>query len=435
MSNAVIADLLAGRWRDPETSVPVSVPIKAIAIEPTLAGSEADLVKPLGLGRHLALVSDPTTHSVLGRRVERALASIAAVERVRLPEHPHADETTVATIRVATASADALIAVGSGTINDLCKYAAFLDAKPYVVFGTAPSMNGYCSANAAVTAGGLKKSLAAAVPVGVFLDLAVLASAPVRMIRSGLGDSLCRPTAQVDWLLSHLLLGTAYREAPFALLAADEEALLDGAEALVRGSAEAMERLARTLVLSGLGMVICKGSYPASQGEHLVSHYVEMMEAERLPESFHGEQIGVTTLSLARLQHRLLEGPPPRLTPTVIDAADLARHFGPERGEACRKEWAAKALDAAKAEALTGRLIREWDAIRARLQAAMRPVARLDRALEDAGAPRTPQALGWPKALYRTALVRARQTRNRFTILDLAGDSGALEPFAAAESA
>jgi glycerol-1-phosphate dehydrogenase [NAD(P)+] len=182
-------------------------------------------------------------------------------------------------------------------------------------------------------------------------------------------------------------------------------------------------------------MVICKGSYPASQGEHLVSHYVEMMEAERLPESFHGEQIGVTTLSLARLQHRLLEGPPPRLTPTVIDAADLARHFGPERGEACRKEWAAKALDAAKAEALTGRLIREWDAIRARLQAAMRPVARLDRALEDAGAPRTPQALGWPKALYRTALVRARQTRNRFTILDLAGDSGALEPFAAAESA
>lgn len=435
MTDAVIADLLAGRWRDPESGASVRVPIKAIAIEPTLMGIEADLVKPLGLGRRLALVSDPTTHEVLGRRVERALASVATVERTRLPERPHADDATVGAIRAATRSADALVAVGSGTINDLCKYAAFLDGKPYAVFGTAPSMNGYCSANAAITVGGLKKSLAACVPAGLFLDLAVLAAAPPRMIRSGLGDSLCRSTAQADWLLSHLLLGTPYREAPFALLAADEAALLDGARTLVRGNVEAMERLARTLVLSGLGMVICNGSYPASQGEHLVSHYVEMMEGERLPESFHGEQIGVTTLSLARLQHRLLEGPAPRLRPTAIDAADLARHFGPERGEACRKEWAAKALDAARAEALTGRLAREWDAIRTRLKAVMHPVARLDRVLADAGAPRRPEALGWPAALYRTALVRARQTRNRFTVLDLAGDSGALEPFAEAEAA
>ena len=101
-----------------------------------------------------------------------------------------------------------LIAVGSGTINDLCKYAAHLDRKPYAVFGTAPSMNGYTSANAAITVNGLKKSLAATMPAGVFLDLAVLAAAPPRMIRSGLGDSLCRPTAQADWLLSHRLTAT-----------------------------------------------------------------------------------------------------------------------------------------------------------------------------------------------------------------------------------
>jgi Glycerol dehydrogenase and related enzymes len=99
----------------------------------------------------------------------------------------------VARVRAATAEADALVAVGSGTINDLCKYAAFLDRKPYVVFGTAPSMNGYTSVSAAITEHGHKKSLPAAAPVGVFLDLAVLAAAPPRMIRSGLGDSICRP--------------------------------------------------------------------------------------------------------------------------------------------------------------------------------------------------------------------------------------------------
>ena len=70
----------------------------------------------------------------------------------------------------ATAPADALIAVGSGTINDLCKYASALDRKPYVVFGTAPSMNGYTSVNAAITVGGLKKSLTAQAPAGAFLD-------------------------------------------------------------------------------------------------------------------------------------------------------------------------------------------------------------------------------------------------------------------------
>jgi glycerol-1-phosphate dehydrogenase [NAD(P)+] len=434
MSDSLIADLLAGHWRDPETQTAISVPIKLIAIASRLAGSEADLVKPLELGRRFALVSDPTTHEVLGGRVERALGSIAGVERVALPEHPHADDATVARIRAATSGADALVAVGSGTINDLCKYAAFLDGKPYIVFGTAPSMNGYCSANAAITVGGLKKSLAARVPVGVLLDLSVLAAAPRRMIRSGLGDSLCRPTAQADWLLSHLLLGTPYREAPFALLATDESALLEEAGALIAGNAAAMTRLARTLVLSGLGMVICNGSYPASQGEHLVSHYVEMMEGHRLPESFHGEQIGVTTLSLARLQRALLEGPAPRLRATAIAPGDLTRHFGAERGEACRREWAAKALDAAKAEALSARLAKDWDRIRARLQSVMRPVAALERALTVTGAPRRPSDLGWPGDLYRTALVRARQTRSRYTALDLAGDARLLESFAAQEA-
>ena len=33
---------------------------------------------------------------------------------------------------------DALIAIGSGTINDLCKYASAQDGKPYAVFATAP---------------------------------------------------------------------------------------------------------------------------------------------------------------------------------------------------------------------------------------------------------------------------------------------------------
>ncbi len=432
MADRLIEDLLAGRWRDPDSGEPVAVPIKAIAIAPSLAGIEAELVGQLGLGRRLALVVDPTTHRVLGARVERALASTATIEPVRLPEHPHADAETVERIRKATKPADALIAVGSGTINDLCKQAAHLDGKPYAVFGTAPSMNGYSSANAAITVGGLKKSLQARVPVGVFLDLAVLAAAPKRMIRSGLGDSLCRATAEADWLLAHLVRGGCFRRAPFRLLAEDEGALLAGAGALVAGDGAAVGRLARTLVLSGLGMLIAGGSHPASQGEHMIAHYAEMMGGADLPAAFHGEQIGVTTLIMARLQHRMLEAGPPRLRATPVDGADLRRHFGAELGAACEKELGAKALGADAAERLSERLAAGWSVLVERIAKALRPVAELEAALVAAGAPRRGADLGWSAAFERTALLRARQIRNRYTFLDLAEEAGQLGAFASA---
>src|SRR4029434_9336943 len=94
------------------------------------------------------------------------LMSLAEVTSVVLPEHPHADDATVERLRAATASADALVAVGSGTINDLCKFVSARDRKPYVVFGTAPSMNGYTSLNAAITVHGHKKSLPAQAQIG-----------------------------------------------------------------------------------------------------------------------------------------------------------------------------------------------------------------------------------------------------------------------------
>ena len=378
------------------------------------------------------MVSDPVTHAVLGARVEQALAAAGQVIPIRLRDHPHADDETVDRIRAATADADALIAVGSGTINDLCKYAAFQDGKPYAVFGTAPSMNGYTSANAAITVGGLKKSLAARTPAGVFLDLAVLAAAPPRMIRSGLGDSLCRPTAQADWLLSHLLRDTPYREAPFALLAGDEGAA-------VRKRRRAAGRRPRGDAAAGPHAgavrprhVPCGGSYPASQGEHLISHYIEMMGGAGLPASFHGEQIGVTTLTMARLQERLLEAAPV-VRPTVVDAADLAAHFGAETGAACARELAAKALSPAAAAALNDRLSRTWPAIRDRIAAVRRSAADLQRTLAAAGAPTRPSDLGWPMPFYRTAVTRARQIRSRYSFLDLAGDAGLLDGFAAEE--
>lgn len=428
METDVIARLIEGSYPDPETGLPVRVETRALAIEPSLDGIELDLVRPLGLGRRLAVVSDRTTHAVLGERIERALRGSFRVDSVILPTEPHADGPTVETVRRATAAADALVAVGSGTINDLCKFAAANDRKPYVVFGTAPSMNGYTSLNAAITLDGHKKSLAAQAPVGAFFDLEILSAAPPRMIRSGLGDSLCRPTAQADWLLAHLLLDQPFRQLPFALLAEDEAPLLESAGALLAGDPDAMRRLVRTLVLSGFGTAICGSSQPASQGEHLISHYADMMGDPSWPRAFHGEQIAVTTLTMAELQERMLDGPAPVLWEDEEDEAAITRRLGDSLGRSCWAEFVQKRVDRAKAAVLNERLAASWQTIRESIGAVLRPASFLRKVLAQAGAPTRPQDVGWPAEFYREAVRNARLIRNRYTFLDLAAGSGKLHP-------
>jgi glycerol-1-phosphate dehydrogenase [NAD(P)+] len=431
MSQALMERLLGGRLADPDGAGMLAVPTRKVAIAANLAGRATALLADLGLGPRLAVVSDPKTRAVLGERVVAGLAG-ADIHELVLEAMPKPDGETVARVRAATAEADALVAVGSGTINDLCKYTAFLDRKPYVVFGTAPSMNGYTSVSAAITEHGHKKSLPAAAPVGVFLDLEVLAAAPPRMIRSGLGDSICRPTAQADWLLAHLLLGQSYRRAPFLLLEADEAALLPKAGALLAGDTGTMELLARTLVLSGFGMTICGGSYPASQGEHLISHYIDMLGDPAWVPSFHGEHIAVTALTMARLQEAMLAGEAPVLSPTLLDEAALIRHFGPELGASCWTAFAKKAMDVPKTAGLNAKLKREWPEIRAALRRVMRPSAEMEAALEAAGAPTRPADIHIPETFYRQAIRHAREIRDRYTFLDLAAESDRLDSLAAA---
>jgi len=423
----LLQQLLSGTLVDIDGGDALAVPTKTVVIEGSLEGREADLLRDLAFGSRLAVVSDPTTREVLGRRVERAAAAIGQIDAIVLQEHPHAEVELAKEIAQAAGSADALIAVGSGTINDLCKYAGAQAGKPYAVFATAPSMNGYTSVNAAITKDGHKKSIQAQGAAGVFIDLEVFAAAPPRMIRSGLGDSLCRPTAQADWLLAHRLLGVPYRRAPFALLAEDEARLFAEPQGLLHGDLDSMALLARTLVLSGFGMTICGSSQPASQGEHLIAHYIEMMMDPTLPASFHGEQIAVTTLTMARLQERLLAGPAPVVRASRVQASDFEARYGPLTGRSCWQEFDKKRLDADLAEALNRRLAETWTQVAEEIAAISIPANTLEATMTGVDAPAKPEDLGLPVGFYREAVVHAREIRDRFTFLDLAADSGVFE--------
>lgn len=420
-----IEALVEGTYIDRETGRATTVPTRSLVVADSLAGREVELVGALGFGRKLAVVFDPATHDVLGGRVETALAGKFDVQSILLPADPYPDDDAVERIRAATAPADALIAVGSGTINDLTKYSSALDGKPYAVFATAPSMNGYTSLTASISQHGHKLTLPAQAPAGAFFDLKVLAAAPRRMIRAGLGDSVCRATAQTDWLMSHLLLDTPYRQLPYDLLADEEPLLLDMAADLVAGSIEAMRVLVRTLILSGLGTAIVGSSAPASQAEHLVSHYVDMLAPKSRPNVFHGEQVGVTTLSVARLQEQLLAGPPV-VVPDTITERDVIAHFGADLARSVWPELAAKLLDKSKADALSQRIASQWNSISARLAQTFLSPARIEAVLLAAGAPTTPREIHLDRSFYEAALMHGREIRNRYTVLDVMAASGRL---------
>jgi glycerol-1-phosphate dehydrogenase [NAD(P)+] len=215
---------------------------------------------------------------------------------------------------------------------------------------------------------------------------------------------------------------------PFVLLAADEAQLFASAEALMAGDLAAMERLVRTLLLSGFGTAICGNSQPASQGEHLISHYADMLGDRSWPESFHGEQIGVTTLTMARLQERLLANPPPAPHPDASNEAAFIARFGEDLGRSCWAEYAQKRLDAERARTVSQRIDDSWDRIAQTISQVTHPPAFLADVLRRAGAPTMPEDLGWPRQFYRQAIRHAREIRNRYTFLDLAADSGRLEP-------
>jgi glycerol-1-phosphate dehydrogenase [NAD(P)+] len=66
------------------------------------------------------------------------------------------------------------------------------------------------------------------------------------------------------------------------------------------------------------------------------------------------------------------------------------------------------------------------------VRAVTRPADVLRDVLRRAGAPTTPEALGWPREFFRDAVRHAREIRSRWTFLDLAADAGLLDDFAAA---
>ena len=431
---ALIDDIVGGRWTNPETGALARVPYESIVIEETLDGAEADLVSGLRLGERFTIVADEATWDAMGARVAAALKRLGPVDSVIL-DHPHADMATAALLEEKLSGADGVVAVGSGTINDLTKFVTGRTGRRYAVFATAASMNGYTSTTASITLeNGLKVSLSSQAPAGFFVDLGVTAASPTYLSAAGFADCLVRSVAQVDWWLSHRLLGSVYSTVPYIIQDDDERELNARAAGLATGDVAANGYLYRVLTLCGLGVFFTGMSNHGSMGEHQVSHYIDCFAGERHPGTLHGQQVGVAVLTMGRLQQRLLDSEKaPVLRPTRIDAADMARRMGPEIAAQCHAEIQPKIFDARGAAALNEKLAELWPTLREELKAFVIPVPEMERLLRSTGGPMTAADLGLPADFYREAVVHCREMRNRYSFLDIAADAGMLEDFAAGE--
>ena len=428
----VIDELLAGTWTDPATGKQHGIPIESIVIAPSLKGREAALARGLHGDKKLCVVHDTFTRKALGERVLEALKADGGEVEEFVWEKPRCTTDGVAELSKATEGAGALIAVGSGTVSDSAKYATFLDGREYSVFASSP-MNAYTTPTASVSKGGFKQSITCHSAKGVFFDLDVLAGCPQRLVAAAFADVICRTTAQTDWLLSHLLFGTSYSDVAYTLLAVDEDHLIEKAEALPTGDADALATLTRVSAIMGLSTSVTGTTHVGSMAEHMISHTIDMFAATqdgKHPGTSHGEQVGVATLTMSRLHNQILSSEtPPVVKPTVIPAERLKATYGEEMAASLIKATEAKAVDAAGAERLNALFAEKWDEIRSTLLAVTRPWQEIDGSMKLAGCQRTGAELGLSSKFYRQAVRDARFIRDRYSMLDLADDSGLLAPF------
>jgi glycerol-1-phosphate dehydrogenase [NAD(P)+] len=297
-------------------------------------------------------------------------------------------------------------------------------------------MNGYTSTIAAILSKGVKRTVPARPPVAVVADLDILATAPMLMMRAGLGDLLSKPVSTADWKLGQLVKGGYYCELPLRLVEHAERTCWGSVEALGCGAPAGVTALTEALLLSGISMVVAGSSSPASGGEHLLSHYWDMTAHwYGRQEHLHGAQVGVATLVTATLYEKLRQ-----LEPQHIDVAALQRQYpdwaslaqtlrqvhGP-LGEEVVAEARKKYLPVAQKALEWRQIVEQWDVLWEALTPILVPAAHIRELLLAAGAPTTIRELGISPAELRAAYLHARDIRGRYTVLDFAHDLGVLE--------
>lgn len=189
---------------------------------------------------------------------------------------------------------DYLLAVGSGTLNDMAKSVTTKLGIECGVLVTAASMDGYCSKGAALMRGGVKVTDEVHTPSDILIDLSIVCNAPKIMTAAGFGDIVGKYTCLTDWKMANAVKGEAINQKAFDMMEEALDSCVNAYEELTAYGADAVAKLMNALVVAGLSMAECGNSRPASGSEHHMSHFLEMdfvRRGEKIP--MHGIKVAI----------------------------------------------------------------------------------------------------------------------------------------------
>lgn len=415
-------------------------PLKTIIINASAADSLAQRIRTSGCLVPL-LAADRNTWHAAGELLAGALEREGISFRLHLfkEEEIHPDESSVGSLLMACEpDVDLLVAVGSGTLNDITRFVSFRMKLPYYIFGTAPSMDGFASNVAAMTTNNAKITYPSHTPDAIFADPAVLADAPAVLVQAGFGDILGKFTCLTDWKLSSVINGEYYCSEIADLTAKARDLTVSLRTGLAAGEPSSLVRLTEALILSGIAMSFSGNSRPASGSEHHLSHFWEMkFLAEGKKDVPHGIKVGIGTEISLKLYELLRETDPDfekiksRTFPDNHEAwkREIRRAFGPAANEVISLEEKTGKNSRAGWEQRIARIESEWRGIR-EIMEQLPTQADADAYLSEVGCPIRPAEIGLDRQTVIDGILYAKEVRDRYTILQLLWDLGLLEEFA-----
>lgn len=261
--------------------------------------------------KNILMVSDKNTYAACGAEAEKLLGDQVHHHLVMedngdviIPNEEKIDELSAAVCD----NTDLILGVGSGVINDLCKYVSFKKNLPYFIVATAPSMDGYVSVGAALILEGMKVTLNARPPKAVIADTTVLKDAPMDMLRAGYGDIIGKFSCLNDWKLSAVINGEYFCQVVYDLTMECAKNVSTMAQGVVKRDEATVGALMEALVAVGVAMSYVDCSRPASGSEHHLSHFFEITGIlENKPYFAHGIDVAYSAIVTAQLREEILQ--------------------------------------------------------------------------------------------------------------------------------
>ena len=256
----------------------------------------------------ILIVADENTFAAAGEQVLSALDGKQLVQVIfggcstLIP-----DEKAIAAVEKYLDGMDIIVGIGSGVIQDLCKYVSHYNKIPYIIVATAPSMDGYASNGAAMITGGMKVTYPAGLPRAILADVEVLRNAPMEMLQAGYGDVIGKFSALNDWKLSHLINNEYFCDYIYNLTYAQVKTVIELANGILIRDKDSVQALMNALVVIGILMSFAGSSRPASGSEHHLSHFFEITGIlENKPYFSHGLEVAYSTVVTAMLREQIL---------------------------------------------------------------------------------------------------------------------------------